>query len=417
MELNYELYKLKNGAKVLLIPDETTYSVTISAILNSSSALETEITQGITHFVEHLSVLANKSNPNREKLSKVREFNGAYVNASTSKETLKYFTNLPYTKLEFGLNDIYSTLYEATNNELLIEQERTTIIDEIQNGEDNPYQQQWQFIKETLITPVNGYTYDVAGTKETVSAFTRQDLLSHYNKAHKPNNLLLVLVGKFDVAKAKKLIDKLFSQQTSVPEDEIVFPNVNIKNNIVINKKYKKTDLVLSSLVIPTTITKTTTRDDLLKLIITNTLLGGPMSSRLKNRLREKEGILYNIQANKMINKAYGLIEIAFDTMPQNAVKALALVNEELNKFVETGITNEELLHYKEYIINRNLVQFDNIQSYANVIVNNVVANQDIITLEELIAQIKSYTLPEINEFIKKHYDLNKMSTLRFGNV
>ena len=141
------------------------------------------------------------------------------------------------------------------------------------------------------------------------------------------------------------------------------------------------------------------------------------MSSRLKNRLREKEGLLYNIQANQMINKKYGLLEITFDTMPQNAKKALELVNEELDKFVEKGITKEELIHYKEYIINRNLVNFDNIRAYSNVIINSVIGNQEIITLEELLAKIKSYTLSEMNDFIKKQYNLEKMSTLRFGNV
>jgi len=417
MTTKYELYKMDNGIKVLLIPDKSTYSVTISAMLKSPACLETEKTQGLTHFVEHLSILANKNYPNREDLSKIREFNGAYVNASTSKGLLKYYTNLPYFKLEFGIKDIFATLYQATYSDNLIEQERTTIVDEIKKGEDDPYQQQWQFLKKTLITPKNGYLYDIAGSEESVSNFTKEILFKHYKKAHKPNNLLLAIVGKFETKKTKKLLEKYFSNiENGHKEDLVVDPKVKLRTKVTAESKCNKTDLILTSLIIPVDITKKSTLKEIMIANVTSTILGGPMSSRLKNRLREKEGLLYHIQANTYTLQTYGMIDISFDTTPQNATKALNIVKEELKRFTD-GVSKKELNHFKEYLKNRTLIRYDNIKAYSSVLIEFALTNKKFLSLEQFLDLSTELSLADINNFIEKYYKISDVNITRFGNV
>jgi len=146
-------------------------------------------------------------------------------------------------------------------------------------------------------------------------------------------------------------------------------------------------------------------------------VLSGPLSSRLVRRLRDEEGLLYGIYASTLIYDTFGAIVIDYETLPQIYEKSLKIVLEELKKFAAEGITSEELSHYKEYLINRNLVKYDTFHSYANLYLYPIFYGDTVMSLEEINREIKNVTLKEINQYIKKYFKMDEIDIVAYGKV
>jgi len=146
-------------------------------------------------------------------------------------------------------------------------------------------------------------------------------------------------------------------------------------------------------------------------------ILTGTFSSRLMKRLREKEGLLYTISSSDYEYENFGYSGIYFKVIPEKYEKTLRIVLEELKKFSDKGITGKELVHFQEYIINRNLVVYDNIHDYSRLVKYPIFYNKDVILLEKLNEMYKSLTIREVNLRIKDLYKLKKASITAYGKV
>lgn len=416
MHFEYETYKLKNGMQVVLIPSKTTYSTTISAFVKSGSALETPKNQGISHFVEHMSLGATETWPTKRIFNEVIEFNGARYNGSTSKEYLRYYINIPYNKIAFGIQFIQEALYKAQFSDEIVEQERTIILDEISKYRDSIDYLNSEYIWNELFETKKGYTNDIAGTEDTVKNFSTKALKKFYTNAHSPNKVLLSVIGNFNPKNAKALINEYFRD---IPKtDEIKeLPEEKIKNGQIKVQPNKKTDLILTTVLTKGPSDKELSlRTDLCRYII-GSALAGPMSSRLKRRLRDKEGLLYHIGTYDSIYQKFGIQGIHYEIAPKNFEASLRILFEELKKFYEKGMRKEELEHYKEFLINRNLVQYDEIHSYGGLIRSQIFRNKKVNTLEQINHIIKDITLDEANKIIKSSLNFNDVNVVAFGKT
>ncbi len=419
MEIHYELYTLKNGARILLIPSDSVNSFNITGQFKSGSALENEQNQGLTHFVEHMALTCTEKWPSKEKLSEIVEFNGGSINGATAQEYLKYYITLPKTKFDFGMEYINQVLYHAKFVDENIETERTVILDELSKYEDNVYYKAGEYIKQNLMSKKSAYVFDEGGTIETVSKFTKDDLWNQYKHAHSPNRLLLSIVGNFDVKEARKKIAELYEDipNTSEPEN---YPEEKLKSALILSEKNKKTDLAICDLLMNYESIPNVSFEEYTLSQFACMVLAGPQTSRLNKRLREKEGLLYNISCDSSSRIPFGSFNIGFDVKPQLFEKTFNILNEELMKFYEDGVTQKELEHYKEYLNNRFMVRFDDIYAYAGLIRTPVFYEeygQEVKTLEEVIDRVKSIELKDINEFIKRFFDPKKASAFAYGAV
>jgi predicted Zn-dependent peptidase len=416
MKVEYKHYKLENGMEVLLIPSDTTYSITLSANIKSGSAYEIDGKYGITHFIEHLSLKSTKKWPTKEKIIKVTEFNGASYNGGTGRELLNYYINVPFTKLEFGIDFISEVLFNANFNERSVEQEKHIILDELDKNENSVYSRNYRYFLEKFTENKSLYINDLGGTKESVSNINMNDLKSHYKKVHDVSKTLLVIVGKFKESEANGLIKNHFDHKIPTNNSNEL-PLDKITSNKFLSHKDKKTNLVMCSIVIPSIgrnqmSTRTGIFHDLLI-----TALGGLRSSRLYKRLRDDEALLYSIDCDSTNYEKFGFIEIFFEILPEKFIKTYKIVNEELEKYYESGLTQNELSHVKEYLINRFLVKYDNIHAYSKLIVNPIFRGQEVLELMEIIEIIKSLTLKEAKTLIKEYFNVERLSALAYGNI
>lgn len=416
MNLDYEFYKLNNGLSVVLIPVESTNSVNIHALVKTGSALEDAKTQGLTHLVEHMALTCTESWPTKEILNTQSEFVGASLNGSTGKESLDYYITLPYTQSEFGIKVIFEVLYKSLITDKNLKTEKTVIIDEINKSLDDPMHLDGDFIYYKLYGKDNGYSYDIAGTKDTVKSFSVEDVKDHYNLSHTPNKILLAITGNFKPMEIKKLIEGTFGTINNTnPIEEYTKPVY--AENLAEVEFNKKTGLIFADVLLEYKgIREVPFKTDLIGYLA-KTILGGPMSSRLKKRMREDEGLLYGITASSTSYLNFGSISISYEVEPENFEKCFVTLNEELNKFYNEGITEQELNHYREYIINKWLLKYDDPKSYSRLIKYPLYLDLPVKSLDDMIEELKSLSINDVNSFIQNFYSLKKANYFAFGNT
>lgn len=416
MKFEYEYYTLNNGLRVLLIPTKKVNSATISAYVKSGSSLELEEFQGITHFVEHVALTATKSWDTKAKLNEKSEFTGASYNGGTGRESLNYYINVPYREVEFGIQFIYEALYKCTLNPEYIEQERKIILDELSKHEDSISYQNSKFQFDALSKYKSAYTRSIGGTCKSVKNLTIDQIKNYYYLTHSPNKVLLTVIGNFKVESAKKQIQNLFENQEKT-EEEIPYPTEGLKSKIVDIKNSPKTELTLTSVAFPSPSATEFTQKELEYINLWLSVLAGPMSSRLKARLREKENLLYSISADNTQFETFGFTGVIYGIPINYFKKTLNILLEELDKFIEKGPTEKELAHFKEYTINRKLIKYDNVYAYGGLIRSQIFWNLPVMELDEIIKTIRNATKLDIHNSIKKCMDMKNLNTLAFGNV
>ena len=416
MKLQYQTYKLKNGMQILLIKSGHSYSVDLCASSRIGGALETAKTQGLSHFVEHMALTATAKYPTKRQFSEISEFNGCSTNASTSKEFVSFTANMPYKKLDFGIELMHQILYHSTFNSEYLEKERSIILDEISKYENDVYSRNSNYINQNLLKNKSGYIYDVLGTKETVKNFTKRQLVTHYKKITDPANLLLTVSGNFDFDKAKKLIQDYFGnipstvKKSKFPDEEFITGKKLVKND-------KKTDLIIHSTLYKGKDGISLTTYESVMIFLIRLIVTGTSTSRLFKRLREEEGLLYYVDSSYTIFDKFSVFEIYFEAPNSIYKKSLEVFKEEMYKLYKDGITEKELKHYKEYLINRNLIEFDNFHKNAMRIRNAVFYSKNVYSIEELNKTIKKFTVHEVNTYIKSLFLPKNASHVAYGNT
>jgi predicted Zn-dependent peptidase len=414
--MKYTTYKFKNGATVILVPHKTLNSVNIEATIKYGAAHENSRNAGITHFLEHISLTSTTKWPNKNDLNKLIEFNGASYNASTGKEITNYFINLPYTKIEFGVEYIFEILYNSNFNDEDIESERKVILDEISKSENSFERRAYKFFTKSLSEKKSSYTQEILGTKENVQNFTREQLLTHYRKMHDPANLTIIVSGNFKEAQIKKLISKYFENIPSKEEPQN-FPEENILNNVIKFETDSKSDLILFTNSFKYKGLKEISFKEESVLQIVFRILANTTTSRLYSRLREKEGLLYDIYVDSHLYFKFGVISFIFEIEPTKFEQALKIYVEEFQKILKDGITKEELNHYKEYSYNRSLLRYDSFNVNKNLIISALILDEKVYTAKAVLKSIKQVKLSEINSFINENLNLKNSSFLLYGNV
>lgn len=402
--------------QILLIHSRNTYSVDIAASTRFGSALETPKNSGLTHFVEHMALTSTKKYPSKRSFNETLEFNGGSSNANTSDEFVSYTVSLPNRKLNFGIDLINEILYNCTFNAEYIEKERSIILDELSKYEDDVYYRNSRYGFSNLLVNQSGYSQEIGGSRENVKSFTKRQLQTHYKRINSPENILLTIAGNFDVDEAKELINSYFAPLKG-EKYKLKYPNEELKRGKILTKNDKKTDLVIHTSIFPAKDGAALTTYEGVLLYLIRQILTGPSTSRLFKRLREEEGLLYNVDSGLSIYSEFSMFEISFDVPPHLYKKTLEIFIEEMTKFYDKGITEKELKHYKEYLINRNLIDYDNFHRNAIRIRNSVFYGKEVFMMEQMNKTIKSFTAREINTYIRTLFKMKNASHIAYGNT
>lgn len=348
--MNYDLYTLKNGVRVIAVPVPSLESATVTVWVGVGSRYESEKTSGLSHFLEHIVFKGSKKRPSAKQIAQAIDSIGGEFNASTSKEWTNFYIKARSQNIETA----FDVLSDMVLNPLLkkedIEREKGVITEEIGMYEDTPMLKISDLF-ENLIFKGSELEKDIVGTRESVNKMKRDDFVLYRKSHYGSNNIVITVAGSVKPENIRKLSEKYFSNLKAKTKKQIkTFKKVNEKDRVLISNKQKEQ----AHLVLGVISSKRGSKDRFAEELLA-TILGRGMSSRLFTEVREKRGLAYAVRASGEKFMDTGILEIYAGVDPKRAKEAIGVILNECYSIANNKkpISKNELKKAKEFIKGR----------------------------------------------------------------
>ena len=208
-------YSLPNGMQVILVEKHANPMIACMVYVNAGSKYETDLNNGVTHFLEHL-LFDGTETRSREDITEGIKAKGGYINAFTSKEVTCYMVLMPNEFIQTGLSVQSDMLFNSILPDSELPKERKIVIEEIKQAEDNIDYQVEMFFDSTAYkgTP---YARTVLGSEEIISRLTKEEILNYYHTYYEPNNMIALVIGDFETEKMRGLIEEYYGRVAESP--------------------------------------------------------------------------------------------------------------------------------------------------------------------------------------------------------
>lgn len=394
---------LDNGLKVVTEQIESVKSVSVGIWVKTGSRNESVEQAGITHFLEHMLFKGTESRSSYD-IAMSMESVGGYLNAFTSSEYTCYYSRCLNSKLERALDVLTDMILHPTFPEDEMEKEKKVVLEEMKMYRDNP--------QEYLFEEFSGFVFrehplgrPVIGYEETVSSFERQDLYAYMEERYRPDNLLVAVAGNADHDRVVKLVQGYFGKVGSVEteiNDQPVTPY--LQGNQSFSRPIEQTHLIMGRRGLDYN------HEDKYRLLLANTVLGGGMSSRLHQNVREKYGYCYSINTFNQSYRDTGMFGIYVGTDEEYVNHVRELINKELRKLQEKLIPGKELEEAKSQLKGKLMLSLESMSNRMSRLAKSELYYNRFITLDELVAEIDGVKSGEVQDFAQKFFESNDFS-------
>jgi len=397
--LNYQLTNFDNGLKVLTAPVKGTRATTIMFMFGVGSRFESPELNGISHFLEHMYFKGTEKRPTTLDISKELDSVGAGFNAYTGEEATGYFVRVSSEHFDLGLDILTDMLFNSKFDEKEIEREKGVIIEEINMYNDDPRAKVEDVAKE-LVYPAHPLGRNIAGSKETVSSFKRDDFIKYRETHYQPSNCVIVVAGGGEpekwLAEIKKRFENLPDQKTPVFEKV-----VETQDKPMLALEYKKTDQAHFILAFRAINRKDPRRP--INNVLTN-LMGQMMSSRLFIEIRERRGLCYYINANVAEYHDVGAWYVSAGVDLNRIEEAITVILEEIKKLKDAEVTDEELLRAKENLKGHMFLSLEESMNVASLLAEQQLFLGEIKDPDILAQEIDAVTKEDIQKFAQEFF-------------
>lgn len=393
---------LPNGLRVITVPMKDNPTVTVLVLVGTGSKYETKKVNGISHFLEHMCFKGTDKRPKAIDISKELDALGSQYNAFTAQEYTGYYAKSDarhFRKIFDVVSDIY---LNSTFPDAEIEKEKGVIIEEINMYEDTPARHVQDLFMELLYgdTPAG---WNIAGEKENILKMKREDFVT-YKKAHYvPEATVLVVAGQVKEAEVMKEVKKIFGGLAHSKKAGKV-KVIEKQNKPEILVKFKETDQTHFVLGVRS-FDLFHKRNAVLSVLAG--VLGGGMSSRLFQKLREEMGVGYYVRAYNDTYTDHGVFQISAGVDNKRIDEVIGAVLVECKKLKEEKIDDEELEKVKEFLIGNTKLSLESSDDIANFFGGQEVLKGEVKSLDTKIAEIRKVSALDIQKMAKEIF-MNK---------
>lgn len=411
-------YKLSNGLRIIhrRFPTEISYC---GIAVDTGTRDEYPSEYGMAHFVEHMLFKGTKRRRAHHIANRMENVGGDLTAYTTKEETFIYATFLSE-YLPRAVELLSDIVLNSEFSPKQIDRECEVIIDEINSYEDSPAELIYDDF-ENLMFSGHDIGHNILGYPETLSNFTSDSLNSFVRRQYKLSEMVLFSFGKTSFSKIVKLAEKYFVQEVTGSETE--GNNApGIKERIAPVNLTPKTATFHKSIMQSHTIIGWNTADmyhpDKYILYLLNSILGGgSMNSRLNTALREKNGLVYNVESNLALYTDTGLFSIYFAGDPKNREKCLKLINKELTRVMETELTPMQLATAKRQWKGQLGIALENNENSTLSMAKNYLHFNTYSGIEEIFHKIDSITPAQIKEKSNELFSATPFKLLYLNGV
>ena len=394
---NINITELPNGIKIISEKINYVKSFSLGFWFDVGSRDETEENSGISHFLEHMFFKGTKKR-SAKKIAEDIESLGGYLNAFTSKEHTCFYGRGLTDHVEKTFEVLADMVQNSAFDPKEIEKESAVVIDELYDIEDSP--DELIFDKfESNIFHGNSLGMPIIGTEKNLRSFKQKDLFKYVNENYTRDHFYIVASGNIEhkdlIKFAKKYISKNLEATNNNKRELIVNPT----NDLHVSKETQQVHYILGR---STYGHKEKSR---VKVSVLSHILGEGSSSRLFQKVREENGIAYQI--NSFLNSFFDIstFGIYLSTNDKSVNKAQDLIYEEIKKIKQKKVGDAELDRAKEYLIGNMLMSLESTTNRMLRIAQSVIYFNKIKTIEETVKHIQAVTSKDIRDLSNEIFE------------
>jgi predicted Zn-dependent peptidase len=401
---------LSNGLRVITVPMQDNPTVTALVLVEAGSKYETKKINGLSHFLEHMCFKGTTKRPKAIDISRELDALGSQYNAFTAQEYTGYYAKASAKHFK-KIFDVVSDIYlNSTFPEAEMEKEKGVIVEEINMYEDTPVRHVQDLIMKLLYgnQPAG---WNIAGEKENIRSMKRQNFIEYKHKHYLPEATVIAVAGNVSEKEVLREVRKVFGDIKRGSKH----PKIRIKENQKKPKaliKFKKTDQTHFVLAVRTY--------DLFSkknaaLSVLGGILGGGMSSRLFQKLREEMGVGYYVRAYNDPYTDHGFFQISAGVDNKRINEVIQAVLDECRLLVKNKVSKAELKKTKECLVGNMKLSLESSDDLANFFGSQELLRQEVHSIKKKTDEIYAVTSKNVQMLAKDIFQNKKLNLAVLG--
>ncbi|MCT2534573.1 insulinase family protein [Aquibacillus koreensis] len=393
----------QNGLRIVLEEIPAVRSVTIGIWIKTGSRNEGKENNGMSHFLEHM-FFKGTSTRSAKDIAEAFDAIGGQVNAFTSKEYTCYYAKVLDTHKNYALEVLADMFFNSKFDKDEMEREKKVVLEEIKMSEDTP-----DDIVHDLLSKASFGShplgYPILGTEATLASFEPEDLRAYMEKNYGPDNIVISVAGNVNESFFND-IDRLFGSYTTSQSLDPYNAPAFIAEHVSRKKETEQAHLCLgyNGFSIEDT--------SIYSLIVMNNVLGGSMSSRLFQEIREQRGLAYSVFSYHSSYLDNGLLTIYTGTSKEHLPLLRETIDHTIKDLIDNGLTDKELRNSKEQLKGSLMLSLESTNSRMSRNGKNELLLRRHKTLDQMIADIDAVTHTSTSEVIQKIFGNSHSSAL-----
>jgi predicted Zn-dependent peptidase len=401
---------LPNGIRIVTEPMPYVRSVSLGVWIGTGSRVERGPENGISHFIEHMVFKGTKTR-SAEDIARSVDSVGGGLDAFTSKELVSFNTKVLDEHLPIALDILADLVLNPVFREDDIEKEKGVILEEIKMEADQP-----EFVlHETFISNFwkgHGLGKPILGTKETVKKFGQEMLFDYYQRCYSPKNILITAAGSLEHDRIVSLVRDKFAglaDHEALPRDSVPKPHAPI-----ILKKKESLEQIHIALGVPAYPLAHELR---FPLYVLNTVLGGGMSSRLFQNIREKQGLAYAVYSELNLFSDTGCFTVYAGTGVETARQVVESVIQEFRQLKDELIGEEELRRAKDHLKGSLMLSLESTSSRMSNLARQELYFDRFMSPDEMLDHIEVVTRQEVQNIAQEFFTTENIALAMLGRL
>lgn len=390
----YKKSVLPNGIRIVSETIPYVKSVTMGVWIGTGSRFEKDNNHGVSHFIEHLMFKGTEKRSAKD-IAEMVDAVGGQLNAFTAKECTCYYLKVLDSHAALAMDILSDMLIASKFAQEDIERERQVVMEEVHMYEDSPDELVHDLHLDT-VWPAHPLGRNILGTTDSIESFNRQSVIKYYREFYTPDNMVIAAAGNITHDALVELATRYFSEHMGLKRKTNITAPTFTPARTIINKDSEQVHICLGTPSVPL-------EDPLVyPTYIFSNILGGGISSRLFQTIREDRGLAYSIYSYQNTYKDTGLLTIYAGTRPGNVKQVLELILENLREFKVKGISKEELQKAKDQIKGSLLLGLESSSSRMSRIGKMEITLEKYVTLDEVVSKIDNVSLADVNQMIEQ---------------
>ena len=407
----YKKTKLDNGSIVVTerVPDVRSIALGFWVSVGSRNENDKDKENGMSHFIEHMLFKGTKTRTAKD-ISEVFDSLGAELNAFTTKEFTCYYSRFLDEHLNIGVEVIADMLQNSLFKEEHLSFEKKVVLEEIAMYEDTPDEMIHELFSTTLW---RGHPLgrQVLGTTDTVSDFDRVKVLEFMKKNYSPGNIIIAAAGNLEHEQIVDVVNKHYQQKASSVASEVIKKPAVHRTVNVYTKDTEQVHICYGSEALDSR------HEDRFVLSILDNILGGGMSSRLFQKIREEKGLAYAVYSFHSLYKDSGNLAVYVGTRPANINEVLSIIKSEMTDIMEKGAGKKEVERAREHLKGQLVLGLESTRNRMTRLGRSEMTHGEILSMDELVAKINDVTEEDVKRLASELFQKDRQVLAVIGSV